>query len=86
MDEEAEKIRRSVRLVKAKLISLTSRELGEQGHKILDKLREAPETEEGLRKTIKECHKLISLTIDEKKAKYLEQVSQKMLAEIKKAE
>ncbi len=80
VQQDAEQTRR-IRLVKAKMITITSRELGRKGEKVVNKLREAPETEEGLRNTVRDCRKLISLTIDEKMGKQLENICLKLLDE-----
>jgi len=75
---------RKIRMAKAKLITIASRVLGNgaDGLKITTKLRNAPESVEGLRGSLSECEKLASLTIDSKKVNILKLNCEKVLEEI----
>lgn len=75
---------RKIRMAKAKLITIASRVLGTgaDGLKITSKLRNAPESVEGLRGSLSECEKLASLTIDSKKVDMLKMNCERVLEEI----
>jgi len=75
---------RKIRMVKAKLITIASKVLGTgvDGRKITEKLRNAPESYEGLQGSLSECEKLASLTIDPKKVKILKLNCEKVLEEL----
>jgi len=75
---------RKIRMVKAKLITIASRVLGTgvDGRKITEKLRNAPESYEGLQGSLRECEKLANLTIDPKKAKILKLNCEKVLEDL----
>lgn len=75
---------RKIRMVKAKIITIASKVLGNgaDGLKITTKLRNAPESVEGIKGTLAECEKLASLTIDPKKVKVMKFNCDKVLEEI----
>lgn len=54
-----------------RLIGLASEILGPEAAKVVRKLREAPDTAEGLASSLESCRKMVRLTIDEGKAEEL---------------
>jgi ElaB/YqjD/DUF883 family membrane-anchored ribosome-binding protein len=65
---DADREARAIRMAKAKIIALASRDLGSKGDSVVDKLRNAPETKEGLREAVRQCHQLMNLIIGKAKA------------------
>jgi len=54
--------------LKEELIAMARRILGEDAENVVRKLKEAPDTREGIEATISSCKKFVKLVIDEKKA------------------
>jgi len=54
--------------IKDELIATAQQTLGSDAEKIIAKIKDAPETKEGLQKTMDNCRKFVKLVIDEKKA------------------
>lgn len=75
---------RKIRLVKAKLITIATKVFGHgvEAEKITTKLRNAPESVEGLKGSLQECEKLANLTIDPKKVSEMRLNSNRVMAEI----
>lgn len=61
------------RSVKAKLIDAAILVLGNEADMVVKKLREAPDTMDGLEEAIKRCKQLVDLTIDETRSAELKQ-------------
>ncbi len=57
--------------VRERLIGLAGEILGPDAGKVVRKLREAPDSEEGLATCLESCRKVVKLTIDEAKAEEL---------------
>lgn len=83
-DDDAIQQERKIRMAKAKLITIASKILGNgaDGIKITGKLREAPESIDGLRGSLKECTKLASLTTDADKVRAMNVHCEKILQEL----
>lgn len=62
-----------IQAIKAKLIDAAILVLGNEADKVAKKLREAPDTLDGLEKAIQRCKQLVDLTIDETRATELKQ-------------
>ena len=54
--------------IKEELIATARQILGADAEKVVAKIKDAPDTKEGLQATTKSCMKLVKLVIDEKKA------------------
>lgn len=65
------------------LIAMSRELLGPDAAKVLQRLEETPDTPTELAAGIDRCHKLIKLTIDEKKADQFSRAAQALLAEFK---
>lgn len=65
--------------LKTELMHAALRVLGSDADKIVTKLKGAGESKEALVQTIDQCVKLVSLTIDEKKARDLKQKCQDII-------
>lgn len=83
-DSDTDQKARKIRLVKAKLISIASKVfgIGTDGLKITTMLRNAPESVDGLKGSLKECEKLASLIIDAEKVRVMKVNSDKLMKEI----
>jgi len=57
--------------VKDELVEAAQQILGNDAKKIITKIKDAPESKEGLEETLNSCKKLVRLVIDEKKAEEL---------------
>jgi hypothetical protein len=57
--------------IKDELIATARRTLGVDAEKVIAKIKDAPETKEGLQATMNSCKKFVKLVIDEKKAEEL---------------
>lgn len=68
--------------IKAKLIDAAILVLGHDADKVVKKLREAPDTMDGLELAIKRCKQLVDLTIDEKRATELKQKCLEIIGKI----
>lgn len=66
--------------LKTELMHAVLRVLGSDADKIVTKLKGAGESKEMLQHTLDQCIKLVSLTIDEKKALELKQKCQDILS------
>lgn len=64
--------RYSVAQIKEDLIQTAREMLGDNAEKIIKKIKEAPDTFEGLSQTVAICKKLVKLVIDESKADEIE--------------
>lgn len=75
---------RKIRMAKAKLITVATKILGTgaDGIKITAKLRNAPESVDGLRGSLKECTKLAGLTTDADKVRAMNTYCEKILEEL----
>jgi len=75
---------RKIRMAKAKLITIATKILGNgaDGLKITTKLRNAPESVDGLRGSLQECTKLASLTTDTDKVRAMNAYCEKVLQEL----
>jgi len=75
---------RKIRMAKAKLITIAAKILGNgaDGIKITSKLRNAPESIDGLRGSLQECTKLASLTTDADKVRAMNTYCEKILQEL----
>ncbi len=58
--------------VRQQLVTIAEEVLGADGDKVVQKLKAAPETREGLLDAVSQCKKLVKLLIDETKAEQLE--------------
>lgn len=58
--------------IKARMIAMAEEVLGANAGKVVEKLKAAPETAEGLKAAAESCCKMVRLIIDEKKAAALE--------------
>lgn len=65
--------------IKAKLIDAAIIVLGDEAHKIIRILHEAPDHLPGLEKAIERCKKLVDLTIDESRADELKKICQRII-------
>lgn len=54
--------------IKEELIDIAQLTLGSDAEKVIAKIKDAPDTKEGLQKTMDNCKKFVKLVIDEKKA------------------
>jgi len=66
--------------LKDQLVRLAEETLGDKAQKIVNKIREAPDTAEGLRAAAEGCKKLVKLTISEQKAEELIRKCEAILA------
>ncbi len=57
--------------IKDEMIRVARETLGNDSEKVVKKIRNSPDTLEGLQATVEECKKLVKLIIDEKKAEEL---------------
>jgi DNA-binding PadR family transcriptional regulator len=57
--------------IKDELIATAQQTLGADAEKVIAKIKDAPETKEGLQATMDNCKKYVKLVIDEKKAEEL---------------
>jgi hypothetical protein len=57
--------------IKDELIATARQTLGSDAEKVISKIKDAPDTKEGLQATVNSCKKLVKLVIDEKKAEEL---------------
>ena len=57
--------------IKDELIATAQQILGADAEKVIAKIKDAPDTKEGLQATMKNCMKFVKLVIDEKKAEEL---------------
>jgi len=57
--------------IKDELIATARQTLGADAEKVITKIKDAPETKEGLQTTMDNCRKFVKLVIDEKKAEEL---------------
>jgi len=57
--------------IKDELIASARQTLGADAEKVIAKIKDAPDTKEGLQATLNSCKKLVRLAIDEKKAEEL---------------
>lgn len=57
--------------IKDELIATARQTLGVDAEKVIAKIKDAPDTKEGLQATMNSCKKLVKLVIDEKKAEEL---------------
>lgn len=71
-----------LRIVKAKLIAVTSGVLGAEGLNVLQKLRSAPETREGLIAALKECESIASKSVNAAKADEFRTTCQKIINQL----
>lgn len=58
-------------VIKDDLIATARQTLGADAEKVIARIKDAPETKEGLRATMDNCKKYVKLVIDEKKAEEL---------------
>jgi len=68
--------------IKAKLVDAAILVLGHDADKVVKKLREAPDTMDGLEQAIKRCKQLVDLTIDETRATELKQKCLEIIGKI----
>jgi hypothetical protein len=66
--ETAEKQALKARIVKAKLMAVTSGLLGADGLKLVAKIRSAPDTRDGLIAVLQECESMAEATVDNTRA------------------
>lgn len=71
-----------LRIVKAKLIAVTSGVLGAEGLNVLQKLRSAPDTREGLIAALKECQSIASKDSNAAKADEFRASCQKIISQL----
>ena len=57
--------------IKEELIATAQQTLGADAEKVIAKIKDAPDSKEGLQATMNSCKKLVKLVIDEKKAEEL---------------
>ncbi len=69
--------------IKDELINVARQTLGDDAEKIVRKLKEAPDTRDGLEAAISNCKKFVKLVIDEAKADELSQKCAKILERYK---
>lgn len=67
---------------KTKLVDLAVLVLGKDAEKVVNKLREAPDTREGLEAAVDRCYKIVNLIIDEGKASELKDKCAEILREM----
>jgi DNA-binding PadR family transcriptional regulator len=68
--------------IKSELIETAKQTLGADAEKIIAKIKDAPETKEGLQATMSSCKKLVRLVIDEKKAEELIQKCSEIMSRL----
>ncbi len=70
----------TISCVKGALIAAARQILGYDAEKIVSKIEDAPDTQEGLEATVRNCRKLARFTIDEKKSDDLQRTCSEILA------
>lgn len=68
--------------IKSELIETAKQILGADAEKIISKIKDAPETKEGLQATISSCKKFVKLVIDEQKAEELIQKCSEIMSRL----
>lgn len=68
--------------IKDELIATARQTLGADAEKVIAKIKDAPETKEGLQTTMDNCKKYVKLVIDEKKAEELIQKCSEIMSRL----
>lgn len=61
----------TIAVVKEELVRIAQQVLGDDAAKVIEKIREAPDTKQGLEAAASKCKKFVKLAIDEKMAEEL---------------
>jgi len=68
--------------IKEELIATARQTLGADAEKVIAKIKDAPDSKEGLQATMSSCKKLVKLVIDEKKAEELIQKCSEIMSRL----
>jgi DNA-binding PadR family transcriptional regulator len=68
--------------IKDELIATARQTLGADAEKVIAKIKNAPDSKEGLQATMNSCKKLVKLIIDEKKAEELIRMCSEIMARL----